>query len=155
MCRYRVIFFKVLLGIDGHPDKYLQQSIVIRRARSAERAVEAAKRRYERRCRVADWRLHADGFEMEIDLLKDLLNLSKKKRGASPLTNGCVKQCSASEELRKWQRSFRTILISTSTLRSIGRCTTTTTIVRTEHSSFHTIVNTVPEVSPSVRNARR
>ena len=35
MCRYRVIFFKVLLGIDGHPDKYLQQSIVIRRARSA------------------------------------------------------------------------------------------------------------------------
>ena len=49
MCRYRVIFFKVLLGIDGHPDKYLQQSIVIRRVRSAERAVEAAKRRYERR----------------------------------------------------------------------------------------------------------
>ena len=69
MCRYRVIFFKSLLGIDGHPDKYLQQSIVIRRAKSAERAVEAAKRRYERRCRVADWRLHADGFEMEIDLL--------------------------------------------------------------------------------------
>ena len=68
MCRYRVIFFKSLLGIDGHPDKCLQQSIVIRRARSVERAVEAAKRRYERRCRVADWRLHADGFEMEIDL---------------------------------------------------------------------------------------
>ena len=56
MCRYRVIFFKSLLGIDGHSDKCLQQSIVIRRARSAERAVEAAKRRYERRCRVADWR---------------------------------------------------------------------------------------------------
>jgi hypothetical protein len=70
MCRYRVIFFKTLLGIDGQRDKYLQQSIVIRRARSAERAVEAAKRRYERRCGVADWRLHADGFEMEIDLLK-------------------------------------------------------------------------------------
>jgi hypothetical protein len=69
MCRYRVIFFKVLVGIDGHPDKCLQQSIVIRRARSAERAVEAAKRRYERRCRVADWRLYADGFDMEIDLL--------------------------------------------------------------------------------------
>jgi hypothetical protein len=42
---------------------------VIRRARSAERAVEAAKRRYERHCHVADWRLHADGFEMEIDPL--------------------------------------------------------------------------------------
>ena len=37
MSRYRVIFFKGLLGIDGHPDKCLQQSVVIRRARSAER----------------------------------------------------------------------------------------------------------------------
>jgi hypothetical protein len=69
MSRYRVIFFKSLLGIDGHPHKCLQQSIVIRRARSAERAVEAAKRRYERRCHVADWSLHADGVEIEIDLL--------------------------------------------------------------------------------------
>ena len=69
MCRSRVIFFKSLLGVDGHSGKCLQQSIVVRRARSAERAVEAAKRPYERRCRVADWRLHADGFEMEIDLL--------------------------------------------------------------------------------------
>jgi hypothetical protein len=70
MCRYRVIFFKNLLSIDGQRDKCLQQSIVIRRARSVERAVEAAKRRYERRCRVADWKLQADGFEMEVDLLK-------------------------------------------------------------------------------------
>jgi hypothetical protein len=69
MCRYRVSFFKNLLSIDGHLHKCLQQSIVIRRAKSAERAVEAAKRRYERRCHVADWWLHADGFEMEIDLL--------------------------------------------------------------------------------------
>jgi len=69
MSRYRVIFFKSLLGIDGHADKCLQHSIVIRRARSAERAIEAAKRRYERRCRVADWSLHADGVEIEIDLL--------------------------------------------------------------------------------------
>ena len=62
--------FKVRVDIDGHPDQYLQQSIVIRRAKSPERAVKAAKRRYERRCRLADWRLHAGGFEMEIDLLK-------------------------------------------------------------------------------------
>jgi hypothetical protein len=46
----------------------LQQGIVIRRARSVEPAVEAAKRRYERRCQVADWWLHADGVELEIDL---------------------------------------------------------------------------------------
>ena len=68
MSRYRVIFFKSLLGIDGHPDKCLQQSVVIRRARSVERAVEAAKRRYERRCHVDDWWLFADGVELEIDL---------------------------------------------------------------------------------------
>ena len=42
MCRYRVIFFKSLLGIDGHTDKCLQQSIVIRRVRRVERAVETA-----------------------------------------------------------------------------------------------------------------
>jgi hypothetical protein len=63
MSRYRVIFFNVLLGVDGHPDKCLQQSIVIRRA------VEAAKRRYERRYHVAVWSLHADGVEIEIDVL--------------------------------------------------------------------------------------
>jgi hypothetical protein len=42
MSRYRVIFFKNLLGIDGHAHKCLQQSIVISRAKSVERAVEAA-----------------------------------------------------------------------------------------------------------------
>jgi hypothetical protein len=45
----------------------LQQSIVIRRARSVERAIEAAKRRFERLCHAVDWRLHADGVELEMD----------------------------------------------------------------------------------------
>jgi hypothetical protein len=66
--RYRVIFFKNLLSFDGHTNRCLQQSIVIRRAKSIERAVAAAKPRYERHCHVADWRLHADGVELEIDL---------------------------------------------------------------------------------------
>jgi hypothetical protein len=69
MSRYRVIFFKNLFSADGYPSKCLQQSIVIRRAKSVERAVEAAKRRFERHCHVADWRLHADGVDLEIDLL--------------------------------------------------------------------------------------
>ena len=64
---YRVSFFKALLSSDGHQFQCLQQSIVIRRARSVERAVEAAKRRFERRCRVTDWRLYADGVELEMD----------------------------------------------------------------------------------------
>jgi hypothetical protein len=63
---YRVSFFKDLLSSDGHQFRCLQRSIVIRRARSIERAVEAAKRRFERQCHVVDWRLHADGVELEI-----------------------------------------------------------------------------------------
>ena len=62
-------FFKNLLGFHGQTSRCLQQAIVIRRAKSVERAVEAAKRRFERRCHVADWSLHADGVEIEIDLL--------------------------------------------------------------------------------------
>ena len=68
MSRYRVNFFKNQLSSDGHQFRCLQQSIVIRRARSADRAIEAAKRRFERCCHLADWRLHADGVELEIDL---------------------------------------------------------------------------------------
>ena len=64
---YRVSFFKNLLSTDGHQFRCLQQSIVIRRARSDARAVEAAKRRFERLCHVADWRLYADGVELEMD----------------------------------------------------------------------------------------
>jgi hypothetical protein len=67
MSRYRVKFFKVLLSSDGHPFSSLQQSIVIRRAKSVDRAVEAAKRRFERLCHVPDWSLYADRLELEID----------------------------------------------------------------------------------------
>jgi hypothetical protein len=63
---YRVNFFKDLLNSDGHQFRCLQQSIVIHRARTVERALEAAKRRFERQCQSADWRLHADGVELEI-----------------------------------------------------------------------------------------
>jgi len=69
MSRYRVSFFKNLLSADGHQFRCLQQSMVIRRARSADRAIEAAKCRFERCCHLADWRLHADGVELEIDLI--------------------------------------------------------------------------------------
>jgi hypothetical protein len=64
---YRVSFFKNLVSTDGHQFRCLQQSIVIRRTKSVERALEAAKRRFERHCHVIDWRLHADGAELEMD----------------------------------------------------------------------------------------
>jgi hypothetical protein len=65
MTRYRVTFFKHLLSSDGHPFKYLQHTIEIRRAKNADRAIKAAERRYERLCQVPDWRLHADMFELQ------------------------------------------------------------------------------------------
>jgi len=65
MTSYRVSFFKDLLSSDGHPFRCLQQTIQVRRARDPSRAVEAAKRRYERICQVPDWRLHADNLELQ------------------------------------------------------------------------------------------
>jgi hypothetical protein len=67
MGRYRVSFFKTLLSSDGHPFKCLQLTIEIPHARNTDRAIKAAKRRYERLRRVPDWMLHADTFEVEID----------------------------------------------------------------------------------------
>ncbi len=65
MNQYRVIFYKYLLSSDGHPFKCVQSAIDIRRAKSAERAIAAAERRYERSRRATDWRLYADCLELE------------------------------------------------------------------------------------------
>jgi len=67
MSRYVVTFFKHLLSSDGHIFKSPQQSFEIRHAKSIERAVQAAERRYERLCKLAPWTLHADTLEVEID----------------------------------------------------------------------------------------
>jgi hypothetical protein len=57
--------------------------IMIRRARSAERAVEAAKRRFERLCHLADWRLYADGVELEDQLGLSAQHVSRNERGSA------------------------------------------------------------------------
>ena len=67
MPSYKVSFFKDLLSSNGHQFKCLQKAVEIRRARSAERAVQAAERRFARLHRVRDWKLHADLLEVEID----------------------------------------------------------------------------------------
>jgi hypothetical protein len=90
---YRVSFFKALLSSDGHQFRCLQQSIVIRRARNVERAVEAAKRRFERRCRVTDWRLCADGVELEMEHGPSAqhVNRNERRRPAWPVSRGASK----------------------------------------------------------------
>jgi hypothetical protein len=67
MSQFRVSFFKYLSSSDGHQFKCLQQSIVIHRAKDTDRAVQAAKRRYERRCHVHDWSLYADSLELQVN----------------------------------------------------------------------------------------
>jgi hypothetical protein len=63
--RCRVNFFKDLVSPDGQPSSRLQQSIEISGAENIDRAVEEAKRRYERLCRVPLWSLYADRLEVE------------------------------------------------------------------------------------------
>ena len=67
MSRYLVTFFKHLPSSDGHIFKSPQQSIEICRAKSIERAVQAAERRYERLCNLPHWTFHADTLEVEVD----------------------------------------------------------------------------------------
>jgi hypothetical protein len=67
MTQYSVTFYKHLVTSDGHPSKCSQGTIVIRRAKSIDRAVRAAEHRYERLCRLPDWTLHADSLELEVD----------------------------------------------------------------------------------------
>jgi hypothetical protein len=86
---YRVSFFKELLSSDGHQFRCLQQSIVIRRARNVERAVEG----FERRCRVTDWRLYADGVELEMEHGPSAqhVNRNERRRPAWPVSRGASK----------------------------------------------------------------
>jgi hypothetical protein len=67
MTTYRVKFFKNLCSSDGHPFKCLQRVVEIRRSKSPERAVTAAKHRFRRSEHLSDWRLHANGLETEVE----------------------------------------------------------------------------------------
>jgi hypothetical protein len=62
-----ITFFKHVCSSNGHEFKCVQEIITIERAKSTDRAVEAAKRRFERRRHVVDWRLHSDGFDVKIN----------------------------------------------------------------------------------------
>jgi hypothetical protein len=63
MSSYRVRVFKTLLSSDGHSFKCPQFEIDIAHAKSAQRAIEAARCRYERRRRLPDWKSIADLVE--------------------------------------------------------------------------------------------
>jgi hypothetical protein len=73
---YRVSFFNELTSSRGTLYKVCQRSVEIRTARSLDRAVEAAKKRFARLERVGEWRLHARLFEVE--------PLPEKQEGVAP-----------------------------------------------------------------------
>ena len=64
MSSYRVSFINDIprAGMLFH---CCQRSIVIRAARSPERAVEAAKKRFARREGISNWKIHAERIELE------------------------------------------------------------------------------------------
>ena len=65
MTAYRVSFFNELTNSSGKLFKVCQRSVDIRMARSLDRAVEAAKKRFARLEHVGEWRLHAQLVEVE------------------------------------------------------------------------------------------
>jgi hypothetical protein len=65
MTSYRVSFLNEITNEYGRERKVCRRSIVIRSARTPERAIEAAKRRFARLEGVSDWCLRAHEVEWE------------------------------------------------------------------------------------------
>lgn len=77
MPSYRVCFINEIPR-DSRLFRCCQRSIVIRSARSRERAIEAAKRRFERLEGIRNWQIHAGMIEIEE------IDLTAKARPARP-----------------------------------------------------------------------
>ncbi len=60
MNQYHVRFIKRLCNDEGVQRDCLQANIDVRRARSGQRALLAAQKRFERLKRTGDWRVYAD-----------------------------------------------------------------------------------------------
>lgn len=65
MTAYRVSFFNELTNSSGKLVKVCQRSVDIRVARTRDRAIEAAKKRFARLEHVGQWWLHARLVEIE------------------------------------------------------------------------------------------
>ena len=63
--RYRFTFYNDLTNDCGLGFHCPQRLIEIRSAKSRDRALEAAKRRFARGEKIADWRIHASAVEIE------------------------------------------------------------------------------------------
>ena len=64
MTAYKISFFNELTNDSGHNFHCCQRVIEIRSAKSKDRAIRAAKRRFERRERVQHWGIRATSIEV-------------------------------------------------------------------------------------------
>lgn len=65
MAGFRVTFFNDLCDSTGHDHRCCQREIELPQAVSAERAIEQAKREFERLERVERWHLRATGIRCD------------------------------------------------------------------------------------------
>jgi hypothetical protein len=65
MSSFRVSFYNELVGSQGQVFKVCQRSVEVRSARSIDRAVAAAKRRFETEEGIGFWGHRAKSFEVE------------------------------------------------------------------------------------------
>jgi hypothetical protein len=65
MASFRIRFCNDLLSSDGRAFHVCQRELEIGEAESAEQAIEAAKKEFERLEHVPDWRLRARSVECE------------------------------------------------------------------------------------------
>ena len=65
MPAYRSRFFNDLTNSSGHLFHCCQAEVEVAAAKSPERAIEAAKRRFCRREKIADWRVRGHAIEVE------------------------------------------------------------------------------------------
>ncbi len=87
MLSYRVSFVNKLPK-GGRLFRCCQRVLLIRRARSPERAIEAAKKRFMRCERVEDWRIRAAEIEVEAvpqsEAASDAAPLARRKKPKRP-----------------------------------------------------------------------
>jgi hypothetical protein len=62
---YQISFFNELANDSGHVFRCCQRVIEIRLAKSKDRAIEAAKRRFARQEGVSHWSIHAQFVEAQ------------------------------------------------------------------------------------------
>ena len=88
MSSFRIKFYNELVSSQGQVVKVCQRSVEVRSARSIDRAVAAAKRKFETEERVGFWGHRAQSFEVERLKKVPAIALSEAKHIANAVRLG-------------------------------------------------------------------